>query len=214
MEDTLPRCLSLIESCYSYGSIWSCVPASIYCNNAQLGPFQRTGKNVYDVRKECKGPLCYSEMEPIDKYLNLKEVQEAIGAEVSNFQSCNFEINKNFLFAGDWMKPYQRQVTQLLDEYELPTLIYAGDKDFICNWMGNHAWADELPWKHHEAYAEANLKPWIVEGQDETYQAGEIKSVEELTFLRLFDGGHMVPYDQPEASLTMLNEWIHGKQFA
>lgn len=213
MEDSLPRCLSLIESCYNYDSIWTCVPASIYCNNAQLGPFQRTGKNVYDVRKDCNGPLCYSEMEPIDQYLNLKEVQDAIGAEVSNFESCNFDINKNFLFAGDWMKPYQKHVTELLDKYQLPTLIYAGDKDFICNWMGNQAWADDLPWKHHEEYVTTPLQPWIVNSQEGTHQAGEIKSFNELTFLRLFDGGHMVPYDQPEASLAMLNEWIHGQQF-
>jgi cathepsin A (carboxypeptidase C) len=33
MENSLPRCKSLIESCYNSGSVWNCVPASIYCNN-------------------------------------------------------------------------------------------------------------------------------------------------------------------------------------
>ena len=41
MLNLLPRCLSLIESCYESGSVWSCVPATIYCNNGQMGPYQK-----------------------------------------------------------------------------------------------------------------------------------------------------------------------------
>lgn len=44
MENALPRCQSLIQNCYDSESVWSCVPASIYCNNALLGPYQRTGQ--------------------------------------------------------------------------------------------------------------------------------------------------------------------------
>lgn len=35
MDSSLPRCLNLIQSCYDSESVWSCVPASIYCNNAR-----------------------------------------------------------------------------------------------------------------------------------------------------------------------------------
>ena len=34
MDNALPRCESMISSCYETESAWSCVPASIYCNNA------------------------------------------------------------------------------------------------------------------------------------------------------------------------------------
>jgi cathepsin A (carboxypeptidase C) len=44
MENALPRCQSLIQNCYDSESVWSCVPASIYCNNALIGPYQRTGQ--------------------------------------------------------------------------------------------------------------------------------------------------------------------------
>lgn len=44
MEDALPRCQSLIQSCYDSESLWSCVPATIYCNNAMIGPYQKTGQ--------------------------------------------------------------------------------------------------------------------------------------------------------------------------
>jgi cathepsin A (carboxypeptidase C) len=56
---------------------------------------------------------------------------EALGVEVSGYDSCNFDINRNFLFQGDWMQPFHRLVPGILEE--IPVLIYAGDADYICN---------------------------------------------------------------------------------
>ena len=125
LDDAYPRCASLIEKCYSSESVWSCVPASIYCNNQMIGPYQRTGQNVYDVREKCKdeGNLCYPQIGWISSYLNQRDVQEAVGAEVSNYEGCNFDINRNFLFQGDWMKPFHRLVPHILKD--IPVLIYA-----------------------------------------------------------------------------------------
>jgi cathepsin A (carboxypeptidase C) len=126
MENSLPRCKSLIQGCYDSESVWSCVPASIYCNNALIGPFQRTGQNPYDVREKCKDSnLCYSELDWVSTYLNRKDVQKELGVEVSSYDSCNFDINRNFLFQGDWMMPFHRLVPGLLEEIKV--LIYAGD---------------------------------------------------------------------------------------
>jgi cathepsin A (carboxypeptidase C) len=206
MKASIPRCLSLINACYESGSIWSCVPASIYCNNAQMGPYQQTGRNVYDIRKDCKGSnLCYEDLQYIDDYLNLPEVLEAVGAEVESYQSCNFDVNKNFLLAGDWMKPYHKSVIELL-ESNVPVLIYAGDKDFICNWLGNEAWTDRLPWSGHDGFESEKIRPWKVGNE----HAGDVKNYEHFTFLRVFGAGHMVPYDQAKNSLDMVNRWING----
>lgn len=206
MAASIPRCLSLIESCYESGSVWSCVPATIYCNNAQMGPYQKTGKNVYDIRKECDGSsLCYKDLQYIDSYLNLPEVKAKLGVEVEKYEGCNFDINRNFLFAGDWMKPYHKNVIDLLEQ-KLPVLVYAGDKDFICNWLGNRAWADRLPWSGHKAYKNEETRTWKVLGKP----AGEVKNHKHFTFLRVFGGGHMVPYDQPENALEMVNRWVSG----
>ena len=126
MDNALPRCKSLIQNCYDSESVWSCVPASIYCNNAFIGPYQRTGQNPYDIRKKCTGSsLCYDELDWISEYLNKEDVMEALGAEVDKYDSCNFDINRNFLFAGDWMQPFHRLVPGILEE--IPVLIYAGD---------------------------------------------------------------------------------------
>lgn len=125
MDDALPRCQSLIENCYNSESAWFCVPASIYCNKAMIGPYQKSGMNPYDIRTKCEdsGSLCYTQIGWINKYLNQRHVLEALGAEVDSYDSCNFDVNRNFLFAGDWMKPFHRLVPSIVEK--IPVLIYA-----------------------------------------------------------------------------------------
>ena len=41
------------------------------------------------------------------------------------------------------MKNFDGQVKRLLDG-DVAVLIYAGDMDWICNWIGNKAWTLEL----------------------------------------------------------------------
>lgn len=207
MADSAPRCLSLIKSCYDSGSAWACVPATIYCNNAQMGPYQKSGRNVYDIRTMCEGnSLCYSQLSYITEYLNLPEVKAALGAEVEDYQDCNFDINRNFLFTGDWMKPDFRDAIIDILETDLPVLIYAGDKDFICNWLGNQGWTDRLAYSKSDGFQNAKIRKW----KNGKTHAGDVKNFDNFTFLRVFDGGHMVPYNQPENSLDMVNRWIAG----
>ncbi|KAA8911273.1 hypothetical protein TRICI_003853 [Trichomonascus ciferrii] len=209
MKDSESRCESLIQSCYNTESSWTCVPATLYCNNAMMGPYQRTGRNVYDIRTDCEpdaGSLCYKALDYIDSFLNKPEVKEAVGAEVDSYQGCNFDTNRNFVFAGDWMKPYHHHVTSLLNN-DIPVLIYAGDKDFICNWLGNEAWTRQIEWNGAEKFAQAPVKNWTTEAGA---HAGQVTNVDHFTFLRVFGAGHMVPYNQPENALDMVNRWIAG----
>ncbi|PSN74945.1 hypothetical protein BS50DRAFT_567701 [Corynespora cassiicola Philippines] len=211
MENAYPRCAGLIENCYNSESVWSCVPASIYCNNAMIGPYQRTGQNVYDVRRPCgDNSLCYDEIDWISNFLNKKEVMKAVGAEVNSYDSCNFDINRNFLLQGDWMKPYHRVVPGLLEQ--IPVLVYAGDADYICNWLGNKAWTEALEWPGQKDYAKAPMKDFLLGGDGK--KVGEVKSSGNFTFLKLHAGGHMVPYDQPAASADMVKRWLAGEFWA
>ncbi|ORX66210.1 alpha/beta-hydrolase [Linderina pennispora] len=75
-------------------------------------------------------------------------------------------------------------------------LIYAGDADFTCNWYGNKAWSMELDYGW-----------WTGVG------AGEVRTHENFTFLRVFGAGHMVPYDKPKESLDMINRWLDRKPY-
>lgn len=105
------------------------------------------------------------------------------------------------------MQPFHRLVPDILKE--IPVLVYAGDADFICNWLGNLAWTSELEWPGHEDYKKAPMED--LELLDDGTKIGSVKSSGNFTFVRLHAGGHMVPYDQPVASLDMLNRWLGGE---
>ena len=206
MDSSLGTCQSLIGQCYDSESAWLCVPAAIYCNSALIGPYQQTGMNVYDVRRPCgESPLCYPEMDWISAWLNKEKVREALGVEVDGFESCNMDINQNFMFAGDWMMPYHRLVPSLLQQ--LPVLVYAGDADFICNYLGNRAWTEELAWEGKDAYNAAEMTDLELGGD----KYGQVKSAGNLTYMAIHAAGHMVPYDQPEGGLDFFNRWVRGE---
>ncbi|GMM52796.1 carboxypeptidase C [Starmerella bacillaris] len=213
MIDSQPRCNSLISSCYESQSAWICVPASIYCNNAMMGPYQKSGRNVYDIREDCSDSsdgLCYPQMDWIAEYLNTEEVREALGiTDVEKFESCNFDVNSGFLFNGDWMLPYYTNVIDLL-ELGIPVLDYAGLADFICNALGTDNFASQVEWSGHEEFASSPVKPWLLKDGS---KAGRFRNYKHFTSLQIYEAGHMAPYNQPQALFEMVDEWVNKKNY-
>lgn len=208
MRSSLPSCTGAIQRCYNNPQDTdACSWASQLCQMTQMQAFQRTGLNVYDMRRQCEqtaSGLCYTQMEAVAGYLNQDKVKAAIGANPSiDYQSCNNKINGMFNAAGDWMQPYHLRVAELLNS-NIPVLIYAGDKDFICNWLGNQAWTKALNYGEHNQFANQKPRQWTVNNK----AAGEITNYERFSFLRVYNAGHMVPYDQPENAWHMLDSWL------
>jgi cathepsin A (carboxypeptidase C) len=83
-------------------------------------------------------------------------------------------------------------------------LIYAGDVDFICCWLGNQAWTLGLDWNGASGFQSAPFSNWTVTGA----AAGQVRSYENFAFLRVFNAGHMVPSDQPAAALAMVKNFL------
>jgi cathepsin A (carboxypeptidase C) len=209
MERDYPKCATLTSLCYKFPNALTCVPANLYCESKLFGPYSKTGLNPYDIRRKCdnEGGECYDQMLYVEDYLNLEFVKNAVGASnIDIFSSCDETVFRNFIVDGDEAKPFQQYVAELL-EFGIPVLIYAGDKDYICNWLGNHAWTDALDYSKHAEFEAEVLKPWLTK---DNKLAGEVKNYDKFTFLRIYDAGHMVPFDQPENSLDMVNRWIQG----
>lgn len=208
MRSNFSICEAVIQECYSTLNATICRAAHNYCSQAMLRPYQVTGKNVYDVRKECdhSNPLCYSELNDIEAWLNKPEVQQELGVDLA-FNDCNFNVTMKFLNSGDWMFPYVEDIPPLL-EAGLPILIYAGDADFVCNWMGNKAWMVQLPWSGHAGFKDAADKQWLSKTTQKP--VGEYRSYKNFAFVRVFEAGHMVPFDQPENSLEMMTHFINS----
>ncbi|KAF3989063.1 hypothetical protein FT663_02997 [Candidozyma haemuli var. vulneris] len=207
MEKDYPLCAVLTKACYHAQNAFTCVPANLYCEKKLFGPYIETGLNPYDIRKDCSdGGSCYVEQDYIDEYLNVDFVKEAIGAETDIFTGCDDKVFQNFILNGDEMRPFQQFVAELLEK-DIPVLLYEGDKDVICNWLGNRAWSDALEYSKHDLFEAQPLRPWHTK---DGVLAGEVKNYDKFTFVRVYDAGHMVPYDQPENSLDLVNRWISG----
>lgn len=112
-------------------------------------------------------------------------------------------------YGGDWMKEFKTAVKEVV-ESGVNTLIYAGEYDFICNWMGNNAWTLDMDWEGKDAFNNAANQTWTNEKSGE--EAGSYRNHENFTFLKVKNAGHMVPRDQPANSMDMIRKHV-AKEF-
>ncbi|KAJ1290880.1 hypothetical protein BS78_02G276800 [Paspalum vaginatum] len=198
----VPTCEFAVKLCGTSGTV-SCLAAYFVCNTIFSAIQTIIGnKNYYDIRKPCVGSLCY-DFSNMEKFLNLKSVRESLGVGDIEFVSCSPTVYEAMLL--DWMRNLEVGIPELL-ENDIKVLIYAGEYDLICNWLGNSRWVDSMEWSGKEAFVSSSLEPFTVDGKE----AGLLKSHGPLSFLKVHDAGHMVPMDQPEAALEMLKRWTSG----
>lgn len=212
MKEAVPKCVSLIEKCNGGDGIinkFACQSAFVLCNVGLTSPYQMTGLNPYDIRKECGShPLCY-DFSKIEKWLNLDSTKDALHVkEEANWATCNMGINLKF--HTDWMKDFSPFVKDLINA-GIPALIYAGDVDFICNYLGNKAWTLGLDWDHKDEFTNAEEKEWGA--HDDGSPAALARSSNGFTFMQVYDAGHMVPSDQPDVALKMIKNFVEGGSF-
>jgi len=195
-----PSCHSKITQCQADTN--ACDDAQSFCNNAMFAAYENTGMNPYDIRIPCAvAPLCY-DFGPVQHFLSNPDVMKKLGV-TTMWSACNFEVNG--MFSNDWMKNFQLQLPDMLND-GIRVLIYAGDRDFICNWIGNKAWTLAMPWAGHDDFNAAMDQPWNVDGSP----AGLLRTAKNFTFLQVFNAGHMVPMDQPKNALKMLQQFMAG----
>lgn len=89
----------------------------------------------YDVRKECIGSLCY-DFSNMEKFLNEKSVRNALGVGDMDFVSCSSKVYSAMLM--DWMRNLEVGIPALIED-GIKVLVYAGEYDLICNWLGNYS---------------------------------------------------------------------------
>lgn len=155
------------------------------------------------------GPLCYDYFGSIRSYLNQSSVKSALGVDPSiSFELCSDHVNADFQGSGDWMKPYIRNVTHILNK-NISVLAYAGDADLMCHWKGIRAWTLDVPWYGKKDYNTVNDTTLYLDEK----AVGERRGSGPLSFVKLYNAGHMASFDQPKVVLDMLNRWIHPNKF-
>jgi len=198
----LPTCELAIKLCGTSGTT-SCLASYLVCNTIFSSIMKIAGNiNYYDIRKECIGSLCY-DFSNMEKFLNLKSVRNALGVGSINFVSCSPSVYQAML--TDWMRDLEVGIPDLVDN-GVKLLVYAGEYDLICNWLGNSRWVESMEWSGQKNYVSVDILPFMVDG----VEAGQMKNYGTVSFLKVHNAGHMVPMDQPKASLEMLKRWING----
>ncbi|RIA89247.1 prepro-carboxypeptidase Z [Glomus cerebriforme] len=198
MRSLLPECELLIDQCYATGNLTDCVPPEEFCMNIP-NHYNNSGLSDYDVRTSAELPQDYM------FYLSKPDVMTAIGAQ-NPFSNCSMDTYARFFLQGDFILTHKPDIEYLLSR-EFPVLLYYGDADFICNWFSGINLISVLIWPFQTEFNNEPLKKWIVGN----YFAGETKSFDKLTFIRVYGAGHTVPLYQPINSLDMFTKWINNE---
>lgn len=186
-----------------------CQTAQVSCNNNLLGPYQKSGRNIYDITQKTPDPFPPS---TYLEYLNLADVQAAIGAAV-NYTETNSAVADVFQQTGDYERGDQiSQMAHLLSTGVRVALIY-GDRDFICNWVGGEAVSFSIAAQspNYSHFYSAGYADIVV---NKTYVGGAVRQYGNLSFSRIYDAGHLVPAYQAETAFTVFTRIIVGSDIS
>lgn len=200
-----PACKFGINACNALDNAVICRLALQFCQISQFSSILAVAGNinVYDIRKECIGPLCY-DFSRLDEYINQPHVRKELGVGDRAWEACNMDVN--FDMQGDWMKNYDTVVIPMLED-GLRVMIYAGVQDLICNWLGNERWMNALPWSNATQFNLAPEKTWTVNGTE----AGTVRTASGFSMVKVSGAGHMVPMDKAENSLDMITKFVNNE---
>ncbi|KAL5508176.1 KEX1 [Sanghuangporus vaninii] len=158
--------------------------------------------NVYDVRLVDKAGACGMNWPPpladVTAYLGRKEVVGAFHADAKSgsWIECNGRVGREM---RNRQSPSSITILPKLIE-KVPVMLFAGDQDFICNYMGIESLIQNMEWNGEKGLGTVKTDNWIV---DDT-PAGTWVESRGLTYVKIFNSSHMVPYDVPLVSHDMI----------
>ncbi|KAI4851540.1 peptidase S10, serine carboxypeptidase [Aureobasidium sp. EXF-8845] len=203
-------CLDLVDSCRqaretgqdNLATQTICSEAQDMCRDNVEGPYYSySGRGTYDIRHPRDDP---TPPEYFPDFLNMAEVQNALGVSV-NYTESNDDIYYAFQATGDFVyNSFLKDLEGLLAQGLRVSLFY-GDADYICNWFGGQAISLALNYTHSKEFAAAGYEPFTVDGTE----YGEVRQYGNLSFLRIYEAGHEVPYYQPQAALALFNRTLN-----
>ncbi|EER08326.1 conserved hypothetical protein [Perkinsus marinus ATCC 50983] len=134
-------------------------------------------------------------------------------------QGCvELEMDPTILKVYEKLEPdiacnYHHYLPELLDK-GLRILVYAGDRDLVCNWVGSLAWMEALRWGGRGGFSRAQPVEYsLLNGT----AIGSLKSYSlpitggQLSFVKVYGAGHSVAMDVPRQALKMLTDFLDNK---
>ncbi|KAI0089549.1 alpha/beta-hydrolase [Irpex rosettiformis] len=135
-------------------------------------------------------------------------VLSKIGVDAGvRYTECSNSVGNQFSKTGDDARTLLPQLAALADS-GLKMLIWAGDADINCNWLGGHASVLAMDWFGNETLHNTPFTNITIHGEP----VAAIQNVGNFSFARVFQAGHEIPAFQPEAAFEIFSQILRGEQ--
>ena len=201
------NCQAQTLDCNIRGNNDVCAVADTFCyNNVEslLGTY--ANRSEYDIRELTPDPFPYGYWR---EYLNTAKVQRALGAFVNYTSAGGSTVGAAFANTGDDDRESGTvAASRFLADEGVYTVHFAGDADYICNWLGVQAVVDDIDAPGYTAAGFVNIST------SDSLVHGQVKQSDNVAFVRIYESGHEVPFYQPLVALEMFERVINGKDVA
>lgn len=201
------NCQEQSFDCNIRGNNDVCAVADTFCyNNVEslLGTY--ASRSEYDIRELVPDPFPYGYWR---EYLNSAKVQQALGAFVNYTGDGGSTVGSAFANTGDDDRESGTiAASRNLADAGVYTVHFAGDADYICNWLGVQEIVNQIdaPGYHSAGFVNISSSDGLVHGQ--------VKQSDNVAFARIYESGHEVPFYQPLVALEMFARIINGQDVA
>lgn len=180
--------------------------------------------NIYDIRLRDTFSSCGMNWPPdlvqVTPYLRRPEVLDALNIdkeEQVKWKECSGPVGAAFTAKSS---ASANTLIPGIIGAGVPVLMFNGDQDLICNHHGNTKLIQAMSWggdevqlpgqppsKSNKGFKEGEgevEEPWYVKGE----AVGTVQTGRNLTYIKVYNASHMVPFDLPLVSQAMLNQFI------
>lgn len=166
----------------------------------------KPSNNYLNLVGDLSGPVAHCpSQDGLTNYMNRKDVQKAIhicpAFDGGKWIPCgNIPYTMQYPILKGGLAPQMQKL--LHSPRNLNLLIYNGDVDMVCNFLGDEWFVEDLNMRVVRTYS-----PWSVDG----IISGYVKFYDGITFLTVKGSGHMVPGDKPKEALAFFEAFLDGK---
>ncbi|SGZ53737.1 CIC11C00000000818 [Sungouiella intermedia] len=159
--------------------------------------------NMYDYTLKDSYPSCGMNWPPdlpnVNLFLTNPDVMDNINLEhKTKWHECDQAVSNNLKAKN--LRPSIVLFPSILQE--VPIVLFHGNRDIICNYIGGEDMIAALKWGGQRGFSkDIPIYDWVYDGK----VLGYVKSERNLTFVNVFEASHMVPFDIPETSRALMD---------
>eukprot|EP01063_Lacrimia_lanifica_P015433 TRINITY_DN2219_c0_g2_i1.p1 TRINITY_DN2219_c0_g2~~TRINITY_DN2219_c0_g2_i1.p1 ORF type:complete len:446 (+),score=137.66 TRINITY_DN2219_c0_g2_i1:33-1370(+) len=189
-------------------------------SSAFVFPFvnMAAGMPLYDSRRHEYRAHDY-DYNPITEFMNNKTIRQLLHVDRPQMDAWKFVMNSTAIDVAFFpvnFKDSSPAYLDCLDALGLRVLFYEGQNDPLWGPKAQLAWLDQLPWAGHKAWLSSKQSPFHVRdaaGNATGPPVGYHRQAGTLEWALVFNSGHSVPMDEPEAAFTMIKNFVYKQPF-